>query len=99
MGGPHQAWITQEGTAGEAKPLHEGLNCYLQMDMPALYQREGQAPFEALQRAIDQGPAATLEEAAARNAVSGIVWTPSMRRMYTLLDRWVSWAPLIAACL
>ena len=59
----------------------------LQLDMPALYQQEGQHPFEALKARLGQGASTSPEEAAVQKAVSGIVWTPSMRRMYTLLDR------------
>ena len=58
----------------------------LQLDMPALYQQEGQQPFQELKTRPGQS-AHSPEEAAVQEAVSGIVWTPSMRRMYTLLDR------------
>ncbi|KAK9849644.1 hypothetical protein WJX84_000969, partial [Apatococcus fuscideae] len=59
----------------------------VKLDMPDLYQREGQQPFEALQTQLGQGTDLAPEEAAIQKSMSGIVWTPSMRRMYTLLDR------------
>lgn len=48
-----------------------------QLDMEALYLREGDAPLAAL----------TGGAAAAQPLLSGIVWTPGMRRMYSLLER------------
>lgn len=47
----------------------------MQLDMDALYMRQGDAPQAALQGG------------AAPPLLQGIVWTPSMRRMYTLLSR------------
>ncbi len=45
-----------------------------QLDIEALYLREGDAPL-------------TGGAAAAQPLLSGIVWTPGMRRMYSLLER------------
>lgn len=51
-----------------------------------MYKLEGDAPLQALHAALatadDSSAAATL-----RGSLQGIVWTPSMRRMYTLLSR------------
>jgi len=58
----------------------------MQLDMPALYQSEGEAPVQRLAAALN-GPPSRGNEAASLQALSGIVWTPSMRRMYTLVDR------------
>ena len=58
----------------------------VQLDMPALYQQEGHTPFEALQERCNAAEADAAATTAV-DAVSGIVWTPSMRRMYTLLAR------------
>ena len=55
--------------------------------MPLLYQQEGQAPFEALQAHANQVPTLAQGDSALQSTAAGIVWTPSMRRMYTLLDR------------
>ena len=44
--------------------------------MKALYTREGDAPMTAVQGASGQP------------LLQSIVWTPSMRRMYSLLSRW-----------
>ena len=54
--------------------------------MEEVYKLEGDAPVQALHAALaatDSSDAA----AALRSALEGIVWTPSMRRMYTLLSR------------
>ena len=58
----------------------------VQLDMEGLYEREGSAPVQHLQSAL------TNEEKkagahASGDSLAGVVWTPSMRRMYTLLDR------------
>jgi len=111
-----------------------------QLDIPALYRREGDAPVRALAAVLDAAPpgapgsgaaagtreaaggsagqaddsgsaepaeragaptanggaveasaardVGTLADGAAlRSALGGLVWTPSLRRMYTLLDR------------
>ena len=62
-----------------------------QLDMDAVYEREGDAPLRALQagRAIDgvAAPAAGEDSEHIRSTLSGVVWTPSMRRMYTLLKK------------
>lgn len=60
-----------------------------QLDMPALYLREGSALPERLR--ARQGPpdgSGTPPDAGAGSPLAGIVWTPSMCRMYTLVDRW-----------
>ena len=56
----------------------------MQLDMEAVYQREGDAPLRALQ-AGDGAAAADGEHT--RSTLSGVVWTHSMRRMYTLLKK------------
>jgi hypothetical protein len=60
----------------------------VQIDSQELYQREGGAPQLRLQEALrlkaQDTDAHTL---ALQAALSGIVWTASMRRMYTLVDR------------
>ncbi len=58
----------------------------MQLDIPALYQSEGEAPMQRLAAALGGAPSQGTE-AASLQALSGIVWTPSMRRMYTLVDR------------
>ena len=57
-----------------------------QLDIPALYKSEGEAPVQRLAAAVGGTPAHGSETASLQ-ALSGIVWTPSMRRMYTLVDR------------
>ena len=56
--------------------------------MSALYLREGGAVPERL-RTQQGGPigSGTPSGAAAGSLLAGIVWTPSMCRMYTLVDR------------
>ena len=79
------------------------LMCCSQLDIPALYRREGDAPVRALQAALAASAepgadangistepaegAPPADAAALRSALGGLVWTPSLRRMYTLLDR------------
>lgn len=60
--------------------------------MAALYQSEGEAPVQRLAAALGNSSysAGDNEAAASLQALSGIVWTPSMRRMYTLVDRCVA---------
>lgn len=80
-----------------------------QLDIPALYRREGDAPVRALEAALAAASAAqpfpeaedngwvaangsssagpATDAGALQSALGGIVWTPSLRRMYTLLDR------------
>ena len=63
----------------------------LQLDMSSLYTREGEGPMQQLQQRLGELSAAgTAASAAGAHyaAVRGIVWTPSLRRMYTLLDRY-----------
>ena len=56
--------------------------------MGDLYQSAGEAPAQRLAAALAApAPAGGIVEAASLQALSGIVWTPSMRRMYTLVDR------------
>ena len=59
--------------------------------MEAVYKREGDAPIKALQAGdAPEGafaPNAGGDGAHIQSTLSGIVWTPSMRRMYTLLKR------------
>jgi hypothetical protein len=123
-----------------------------QLDIPALYRREGDAPVRALRAVLDAAPpgapgsgaaaggreaagggagqadgagsAEPAEQAGApmanggavrasaarevgpaadgaalRGALGGLVWTPSLRRMYTLLDRRAPAAPIFCpAC-
>lgn len=58
----------------------------MQLDMEGLYEREGSAPLQHLQSALtDEKKKAGAH--ASGDSLAGLVWTPSMRRMYTLLDR------------
>jgi midasin len=68
------------------------------LDMDAVYAREGTAPLQALELALAAAAASGQgggggEEASAEGvgalaaALKGVVWTRSMRRMYTLVDR------------
>ena len=59
--------------------------------MEEVYTREGDAPLRRLAAACEL-PAASLSSASAPSeaiqaALKGVVWTRSMRRLYTLLDR------------
>ena len=55
--------------------------------MEGLYEQEGRAPLQHLQSALtDERNKA--EAHASGDSLAGVVWTPSMRRMYTLLDRY-----------
>ncbi len=69
---------------------------YVQVDVEDVFAREGAAPYERLAQLLAQhndapasnGAAEGAEDAAAlRNALAGVAWTRSMRRMYTLVDR------------
>lgn len=54
--------------------------------MEGLYEREGSSPLQHLQNALtDEKKKAGAH--ASGDSLTGVVWTPSMRRMYTLLDR------------
>ncbi len=56
--------------------------------MEGLYEREGSAPLQHLQTALtDEKKKAGAH--ASGDSLAGVVWTPSMRRMYTLLDRYL----------
>ena len=72
-------------------PHHSPLksaSCVLQLDIQAVYEQGGGAEVAQLQRALeDPQGAAPAEVAALRRMLGCIVWTPSMRRMYTLLSR------------
>ena len=58
----------------------------VQLDLEGLYDREGSAPLQHLQAALtDEKKKASAH--ASGDSLTGVVWTPSMRRMYTLLDR------------
>ncbi|KAL3144109.1 hypothetical protein ABBQ32_003899 [Trebouxia sp. C0010 RCD-2024] len=60
----------------------------VQLDMDGLYEREGSAPVQHLQSALkDEKKKAGAH--ASGDSLVGVVWTPSMRRMFTLLDRCV----------
>ena len=60
----------------------------LQLDMEGLYEREGSAPLQHLESALtDEKKKASAH--ASGDSLAGVVWSPSMRRMYTLLDRLV----------
>ena len=60
----------------------------VQLDMEGLYEREDSAPLQHLQSALtDEKKKAGAH--ASGDSLAGVVWTPSMRRMYTLLDRWL----------
>ena len=62
------------------------VQCAAQLDILALYQSEGEAPVQRLAAALEGAPSQSSATASLQ-ALSGIVWTPSMRRMYTLVDR------------
>ena len=59
-----------------------------QLDMAAVYQRGGAQPAQLLQQCLLQ-PAAEGDPdlQALQQAARGVVWTHSMRRMYTLVNR------------
>ena len=62
----------------------------LQLDIQELYSREGEAPMQLLQQRLRQlSEAEEVDEdlRAQLSALQGIVWTNSMARLYTLLDR------------
>ncbi len=64
---------------------------FLQIDPQELYQREGGEPQLRLQQALQlEAQNTDAHTLALQAALSGIVWTASMRRMYTLVDRYVS---------
>lgn len=69
------------------------------MDLHELYEREGGAPAAKLQQALAHSAESepNANALALRTALSGIVWTASMRRMYTLVDRYT--APLSDRCM
>jgi midasin len=67
---------------------------HVQLDMRALYQSEGDAHQQRLRNALQaqqtqqaQHDESALSPPSQSAALAGIVWTPSMRRMYTLVDR------------
>ena len=60
----------------------------LQLDMEGLYELEGSAPVQLLQKALSDQATPTGPDPS-RDSMAGVVWTPSMRRMYTLTDRYV----------
>lgn len=55
----------------------------MQLDMAGLYEQEGSAPVHLLQQALSD----QASQDSSRDSMAGVVWTPSMRRMYTLTDR------------
>eukprot|EP00884_Botryococcus_braunii_P010443 jgi/Botrbrau1/193/Bobra.0022s0173.1 len=61
----------------------------VKLDVEGLYEREGEVPVELLRKRLREacGPGGDPSALAAAASLSGIVWTRSMRRMYTLLDR------------
>lgn len=62
----------------------------MQVDVEALHTRDGTAAVQLLQHRLAEAASLGMvlgEEAAGAAALSGIVWTRSMRRMYTLLSR------------
>ena len=76
-------------------PTSHGLTrgMWLQLDMEGLYEQEGNAPVQLLQKALsDQATGADPNPS--RDSMAGVVWTPSMRRMYTLTDRYALVASL-----
>ena len=63
--------------------------CALQINPEELYQREGGVPAQRLQEALQsQAQSTDAHTLALQASLSGIVWTASMRRMYTLVDRY-----------
>ncbi len=74
-------------TGLDVERLHVGS----QLDMEAVYQREGDAPLRALQAGHTAdgaaAPDAGEDSEHIRSTLSGVVWTPSMRRMYTLVKK------------
>lgn len=61
------------------------------LDIEAVYTREGDAPLTALREALAAAAGAADDGgqlAGLRSALSGVVWTRSMRRMFTLVDRY-----------
>lgn len=69
---------------------------FTQLDMEVLYGREGERPLQQLHRRMSQLAAEaqlSRESEAQYLAVKEVVWTVSMQRMYTLLDRSASTLP------
>ena len=65
--------------------------------MEGLSNRDGSAPLLHLQQALtDETKRAGAH--AGGGSLAGVVWTPSMRRMYTLLDRYGLWLALHLPC-
>lgn len=63
------------------------------LDMEAVYQREGDQPVVQLRQALEAAEGAAGQDPqleGLRAALTGVVWTRSMRRMFTLVDRWVA---------
>lgn len=59
------------------------------IDMEELYRREGQEPVDRLRSLLDQGSSSgdDPEREALAASLRGIVWTRSMARVFTLVDR------------
>ncbi|CAD7704178.1 unnamed protein product, partial [Ostreobium quekettii] len=57
----------------------------VKLDIAAMYAREGNAPIERLEAALGSSSAAHVQSI--QDALKKIVWTKSMCRMYTLLNR------------
>lgn len=73
---------------GDEIPLDVCVCVHVQLDLDGLYEREGSAPVQHLQSALtDEKKKAGAH--ASGDSLAGVVWTPSMRRMFTLLDRCV----------
>ena len=60
----------------------------MQLDMVTVYQQVGEQPAQILQQqAAEVSVSDAPDTQALRKAASGLVWTQSMRRMYTLVNR------------
>lgn len=60
----------------------------MQLNMAALYHSGGAEPAARLQQSLQQSADGDEDAQALQKAASGIVWTHSMRRMYTLVNRY-----------
>lgn len=75
----------------EYKKALNSINWVLQLDIQAVYEQGGGAQVAQLERALEDPKGAVPADAEAlRRMLGRIVWTPTMRRMYTLLSRWAS---------
>jgi midasin len=95
-------WVSTAATQPLPCNYYRAFTCVCpQIDLEAVFQREGEAPYQRLQQllagssdpdactaeALQMTPEDAEELEALRRALRGVVWTRSMRRMYTLVQR------------